>query len=328
MNKTPSDPAFSHRANLGLWELLDMGLAPALVADTRLGVRPPAQQTPAHLQGRQLGQAFGRWLRMRDDPGHAPAKARLLAAIAEIVAIDAAAVARSQARLAFGADWNHGLWASSACSMAALMGLVCADLSAQQRLLAELRAIARALAPAADSGQLKAADAACHNLMTQLTRPLGLADEDEAANRLALVWQSYEAGAALIGQGLVALVQDPAKRVPGQVATWLPRLQGQPGVVLNTRRFARVAMRIGEIDLQPGDGLLIPLTGDTPDGKALGFGHGPHACPGRQLALDVAVVALEFALEQVLAVEPQAWPGEWSWRILPNMRIPVFPEAG
>ena len=320
MEKTSPDPAFSYRADLGLWELRDASLAPALLADARLGVRPPAQQTPAHLQGRELGQAFGRWLRMRDDPGHAAAKTRLLAAIA---AMDAGAVAGSQARLAFSAGWNHGLWASSACSMAALMGLVCADLAVQQALLSQLRAIAQALSPAAQAEQLEAADLACHNLMAQLTRPLGLDGEDEAANRLALVWQSYEAGAALIGQGLVALAQDPLKRVPGQVAAWLASLQGRPGVVLNTRRFARVAVRLGGVDLQPGDGLLIPLTGSTRDGAALGFGHGGHACPGRQLALDIAAIALE----QVLAAEPLHWPVDWQMRFLPNMQIPVFAEV-
>ena len=300
----------------GLWEARDPALVQALLADTRLGVRPPAQALPPHLQGRPFGQVFGRWLRMRDDPGHRPAKAQVSAALDALPDDELRTHARQQAQLAFAAGWNHGLWATSACTMASLAGLPVPDLAAQRSLLGRLGDMAAALRPDAMPAQLDAADAACEWLLHALSRPLGLPPKDEAANRLALVWQSYEAGAALIGQGLIRLASEPALRQAHTVAAWLPELQKRPGVVLITRRFALRAMQIGEVSLQPGDGLLLHLSGSE---EALGFGHGPHRCPGARLALNIAVMALE----QVIA-SPGHWPGRWQVRTLPNMRIPIF----
>jgi len=296
---------------LNLWEARAPALVQALLQDPRLGVRPPDQPVPAHLRGRLLGDAFGNWLRMRDDPDQARAKAALVEALAALPSAVVQAQARLQAQLAFAAGWNHGIWASSVCSMAALLGLAPADMAAQQALLARMQALASGLAVTATPAQIDAADAACVTLTQALT----------GSSDLALLWQSYQAGAALLGQGLIALATEPARRQAGSVAAWLPELQKRPGVVLNTRRYARAAMTVGGQRLRPGDGILLHLSGSD---AALGFGHGPHRCPGERLALGIAAAALELLLE-VGGV--QAWPTEWQVLNLSNAHIPIFKEA-
>lgn len=300
----------------GFWLARDPALVAALLQDARLGVRPPGLAVPAHLQQRALGGVFARWLRMRDDAGHAPAKARLLAALAALPEAEIEDQAQRQVRIAWPAGWDHGIWAISISSMSSLLGLAPIDLAGQQVLLGHLQALASGLAPTATPAQLDAADLACATLLQQLAGstalPLGLADaEDEQANRLALLWQSYEAGAALLGQGLVALIEQPGRRQPGRVAAWLPELFRQPGVILNTRRFAQVALQIGAVQLRPGDGLLLQLAQH-------GFGHGAHQCPGQRLALRIAATAIEGLLAQ----EDLAWPEDWQFLTLPNARIP------
>ncbi|MDN3922677.1 hypothetical protein [Roseateles violae] len=319
---TRPDDALTHNAQTGLWEVGDPALVRALLQDGRLGVRPPAQPLPPHLQGRLLGQLFARWLRQRDDEGHAAGKRSLVEALDRLPIAAARAAARSQAAIAFAAGWNHALWALPLAGMASLLGLAPANLAAQRRLLEQLRALAQGLAPAATPAGLDAADAACAALLQALgpAPSLGLPAEDEPANRLALLWQSFEAGAALLGRGLVALAEDAGRRRPGHVAAWLPGLQDTPGVVLNTRRYAREPLAIGALRLNTGDGLLLRLAGS--EGAALGFGAGPHRCPGRSLALAIAAEALEWLLER----QPPRWPTRWQYLTLPNARIAIFDE--
>ena len=66
------------------------------------------------------------------------------------------------------------------------------------------------------------------------------------------------------------------------------------------------------------------LTGERPAsrsaGHGLGFGAGPHACPGAMLARRIAVAALT----RRLAAGAPAWPTTWHYRPLVNARVPVF----
>lgn len=298
------------------------GLAEAILSDPqRFGVRPPDQPVPPHLGGGALGSVFARWLRMRDDAGHGPAKAAMIAALARLDTVEIERHARAQSALAWTGGWDHWIWATSIASMAALLGIAPAAIAAQRALLARFHAIARGLAPTASTEHVAAADAACAAVVAALDAsaalPLGLSDADaELANRLALLWQSFEAGAALLGQAVAELAQDPALRRPGAMADWLPAHVAAHGVLLNTRRFACGDATVGDLALQRGDGLVVGL-------RAHPFGHGPHLCPGQRVALAIAAAALEAVLE----APDVAWPDTWQDLTLPNARIPFFKES-
>lgn len=319
----------------GAWRCDDPALSLELLArgDGALAVRPPGQPLPPHLRADGvLGGLFGRWLRQRDDAARAAPKAALTQALAALAPDELRAHARRQALLARRAgDWNHWAWAVPAAGIASLLGLPMDEPAAQQRLHAQLRAIARGLtgAPGVD-----AADAAAGALLQALRQadpeaplqralarhaPAALWPDaaDLEANRLALLWQSHEAGAALLANALARLAEEPASRRPGAMPGWLPALVDAGGAVRNTRRFAQRALQIGASRLQPGDGLLLNLVGG-----GAGFGAGVHRCPGQDLALQMVAAALEQLLEDPPLSWPQRLPAQDL--VLPNARIPCF----
>lgn len=302
-------------------EIHDPELAERLLADANLlGVRPPDQPVPLHLRQGPLATTFARWIRMRDDGGHAPAKAAIILALDRLDDATIQTAAEKQSRLAFSGGWDHWLWAISISSMADLLGLGPRTVEEQQTLAARFHAIARGLAPTATTVEVAAADLACSAVMAQLEAspalPLRLPDpRDEHSNRCALLWQSFDAGAALLGQAALALSQDPTLRRPGTVSVWLPRIVNQRGVVLNTRRFAPNNLTISGQNVRRGEAIIIWL-------RALAFGHGPHQCPGQRIAMTIATTALETFLQEPDIV----WPTEWQVLALPNASIPIFKE--
>jgi cytochrome P450 len=297
-----------------------------------LGVRPPGHPLPPHLQGSLLGTLFRRWLRQRDDAARQRPKQALQEAMAALPADALSAHARQQARLARqGGDWNHWSWATPVATLASLLGLELA----QATLREHMQTLARALQAGATSDQVGAADITCAALLKALREANGATPlhaclaryaplaiwQDEAefeANRLALLWQGYEAGAALLSQALALLSQQPALRCPGNMRDWLPGVISAGGAVMNTRRFAQVTLQLEEATLEPGALLILPL--NDVSAPALGFGAGPHRCPGQDLALGSAAAALE----QLLDHPPAHWPLVRDWLHLPNARVAVF----
>jgi hypothetical protein len=314
-----------HRPELGLWQSHSPALSLELLETPGLAVRPPGQPVPPHLQGSRLGTLFARWLRQRDDEGRVLPKAALSRALTDVCAADLAGHARRQAALARPGGWDHWVWASPVAAVASLLGLAMDGLPAQRCLRRQMQALAAALA----GGPPDAADVACEALLAALNKadaraPLQAAlarhaspavwrdAEDFEANRLALLWQSYEAGAALLGKALVRLTEQPALRRPGQMSAWLPALVGGGGAVLNTQRFTRCALTWGGTALPAGAKLLLNLTGA--DAADIGFGAGPHRCPGQDLALGAAAAALE----DLMATDAPDWPRQWRAQPRPN----------
>lgn len=341
---------YSHPSTLrrddrsGLWQADDPALSLALLArgDGALAVRPQGQPLPPHLATppSALGALFGRWLRQRDDAGHAAQKAALQRALAAVPAEALRAATRRQAALARG-DWNHWAGCLSAASVAALLGLAIDTPAEQAALRKRLQAIAQGLAPGATAEAVQAADAAVEALLTALRRadpaaPLQAALAAHAppelwgelatfeANRLALLWQSFEAGAALLAHALKRLGETPALRAAGSSSRdWIAALPDAGGAVRNTRRFVQqqqAGLEIGGARLTPGEGLLLNLAG-----AGAGFGAGAHRCPGQDLALDIAATAIEQLQDDPPAPWPQALPPERDL-LLPNARIPQFPS--
>lgn len=330
--------ALKHDANAGLWRSERPALSSALLClpAEKLGVRPPGQPLPLPLRGSLLGRQFERWLRQRDDAGRVLPKTALLKALADVPPSVLAVHAQHQAALALAGGWDHWVWILAAGCMASLLGMAPPHLAAQQRLHGQLQALAQALAAGASPEQVAVADKACAELLQELraadaAAPLQQAlarhapralwgDDEESfdANRLGLLWQSYEAGAALLGNALAALAEQSTLRRPGQMRAWLPALVRAGGAVLNTRRFTQAELQLADDApaLPPGSLLLLDLSDAVDD---LGFGAGAHRCPGQELALALAAAALEWLLST-----RREWPQRRDFLRLPNASIPLF----
>ena len=190
-----------------------------------------------------------------------------------------------------------------------------------------------------------------------LTRPAGLlanvrrhasvagwVDEEAiAANLIGLLSQTHEATAGLIGNGIVALLSQPRlqERLRGDhrlAAAFVHEVARFDPPIQNTRRFVAQETRVAGVALQPGDAILLLLAAAGRDEQAhlqpdvfllereertlSGFGHGCHACPGRELAILIATSAIEHLLSLPAALDPATLG--WTYRTSLNGRLPEF----
>lgn len=301
--------------------------APALLRQALdhpdLGVRPPGQPLPSALVGRRFGLMYGQWLRMREDPARAGERRALEQALASLGLEVVQDRVRQQARQALAQGWDAWQWCSLPSGLAALLGLPMDSALAQCQLRQQLQSLALALRSDARTLELDAADAACE-AMTQglgshgpapLWRALQKQPLNAAAQALGLLWQSHEAGAALLGQALLADT--------GSDTDLLRQVQC-PGAIQHTRRWALRACELGGTALDRGAALLLILASETPaDGAGLAFGHGRHQCPGQELALTMARGALrEAAIARAEGRAPALAPHAPGHHALAHARVP------
>ncbi|MFX1682106.1 hypothetical protein PV762_23065 [Mitsuaria sp. CC2] len=297
--------------------------------DPGLRMRPPGEPLPPPLRahGGPLADVFARWLRQRDDVAHPPEKTALTRALTALSDDDIRAHARRQAAIALAGGWSHWSWAVPASTVASLLGIEILDVDAQQRLHAALRAMAAglgadadadavrqggeavtALLDALDDAERRSPDAPLQCTLLRHAAPTRWTDRAAfTANRLALIWQGHEAGAALLGHAM--LEWRSTGRAFGQVPSRedLQRIAREGGAVRVTRRF--------DVRQEPAAPVSVPLAGtDHP------FGDGAHRCPGQGLALTSVHAALTWLSAQPRLRRPEpAAPLS-----LPNMDIPQF----
>ncbi len=284
----------------------------ALLVHPDLGVRPPGMPVPSALAAcpGPLTEVFARWLRQRDDPSHAAEKSLVLQALRTVSDAAVRQEAARQAALAVQCDgWDHWVWAVPAATVAGLLGLRVSTADAQRVLVAQLRTIAAALAPEATREAVTRGHAATASLLQavrqaeaeapdaplqaawlhQLSRvkPPPWADAMTGlAHRLAFLWQSHEAGSALLGHGLWRL--SLSGDVPDRDG--LRAIARDGGAVRLTRRFAQKDLVVEGVAVAAGAPLTVMLAGSD-----WAFGAGPHACPGESMALTTAEAALRWA---------------------------------
>jgi cytochrome P450 len=86
--------------------------------------------------------------------------------------------------------------------------------------------------------------------------------------------------------------------------------------VHNTRRWVTRDGAIAGEAVAAGEEILVILAAPEPP---LGFGHGPHACPGAELAVAVATAAVDEVRERGIDLAPLR--GAVRYRALPNVRV-------
>ncbi|MEU4243563.1 cytochrome P450 [Actinoplanes sp. NPDC026619] len=129
---------------------------------------------------------------------------------------------------------------------------------------------------------------------------------------LSLLMAGYETTVGQIGLSVLLLLGEPALRDDlraGPAAAVEELLRRTPSTPLSFPRVAREAVVLGDVTVQPGEGVLVSLLDANQDpavtqgrpGAHLTFGHGPHRCPGAPLAR----LQVQIAVERLLSRFPQ-----------------------
>ncbi|UJB32613.1 hypothetical protein [Chromobacterium sp. Beijing] len=332
-------------AGLGLWVAAGHAAAQAVLAAPECRVRPLDQAAPPQLGDGGLARTFCLWARMSEAPRHPALKVALSRALATAAGAEAGRLAESLAR-----DWlmreplngevlDRMAQGLPVLTLAGLLGLPAADAPA---LVAEVVALAQALAADADVEALERGEQALTALQARVAEALpqagGMLAElknelapDEAtltANVIGLLFQSLDAGAGLFA----AAVWHQAQGRPlaaGAAAEWDGLALRDP-VLHNTRRFVARDWSHGGQTVPAGASVLVVLAaaalGPAGPGEALMFGAGRHACPGRALALEIA----RGGLVALAAAQPdwQDLTAAARFRRLPNARVRIYGEKG
>lgn len=345
---------------LRLWIASRADIVRELLTSDAMRVRPYAEPVPRAIAGTPAGEVFGSLVRMNDGAPHAARKPALERALASLDPRDIHAAAL---RIAAGmppSTLSDTCLAFPVSAVAHLLGFAEEELP---RVTQWMRDFVACLSPLSNQAQLDAASAAAFVLMARFetlvsARPgregslllavqgqlPGDGSRELLANLVGLLSQTCEATAGLLGNSLTALAREPGLRrklgdrteplgaIVHEVARHDPPVQ-------NTRRFVAKAIIVAGIDLSPGATVLLVLGAANRDPalnpapatfepmrsnrRCLGFGHGPHACPGQALACAVAAAGLEALLAGGLDTDALLQHG-WDYRPSVNARIPVF----
>ncbi|HYG41590.1 MAG TPA: cytochrome [Bordetella sp.] len=337
-----------HDPTLNLWIASTPAWISAVLDHGDARVRPAQEPVPPALRDGAAGLLFGRFVRMRDGPGHAglkPLLADCLLALRPAASPCWPALPRGLPAL------DDFLDDAPVYTMARHLGL------AQQAVQAcahDLRRFRAALDPAAGADSIAAGHAAAARLQSTLIAHLdaqadgtplgrlrnraaraGIEPAVIAANLAGLLFQSCEAGAGLIGNTLVALGRNPAlaaqaRHDGGVCLRMASHAARHDPSVHNTRRYLRAPIALGGHVLPAGATVLLVLAAagalqpgerDTP----WTFGAGRHACPGHAPAIHAAGLAVAHLLHGGL--DPAALVPGLRYRPLPNARVPRFGEA-
>lgn len=205
----------------------------------------------------------------------------------------------------------------------------------------QVQVFVQGIAPGAAQTAVARAASAAQALMAQ-GQNLGL-DAVQAANRIALMQQSLDATAGLLGQTVLMLAQQQhlaagADRSLDAMRDFVAEVERHQAPIQNTRRFAAQGLRLGRCDIGAGQGLLLLLASANRDAslnarpddfdvartdrRSLGFGAGAHACPGASVAIEMVAAC---ARQIRAAVRFDSYFGTLAgFRPLVNARIPVF----
>lgn len=324
---------------LGVWVASSAAVIQEAFGHPAFRVRPLTEPVPRALVGTPAGAVFAQLVRMNDGAFHAAHKPAVRSAASRWSDAQVAEAATDVTRrLTKVLDADALLTAVPVQSMARLLGVPEAECAATSDWV---HAFTQGIAPGASAPAMALANEAATALMAQGARE-GL-EPVRAANRIALMQQSLDATAGLIGntarlalrdasvQALLRAGPADARAVVAEGARWDAPIQ-------NTRRFAAADCVLGGQPLRAGDGVLLVLASGNRDAalnpapdvfdparvdrRSLTFGAGVHQCPGEQLAIGIAAACLHaLAREGGLMARFGESTG---FRPLSNARIPTF----
>ncbi len=328
-------PALYFDTGLKAWVASRAEVIEEVLANPQCRVRPAAEAVPRAIDGSSAGEIFGKLIRMNEGEAHANGKRIIGRALAGMAPATVKAATRQAAEelarlhdLADGASLTRWIFELPTRVVAGLLGVPRADLASVTGATA---AFVKCLSPLATDEELNHASQAALALrqcMAGLHAAGSLlpqagdeewADQDAmVANVVGLLSQTHEATAGLIGNCIVRmLTQAQSGGAEADLDAFVHEVMRRDPPVQNTRRFLAGAASIAGHELPAGAVIVLVLAaGGT------GFGHGHHACPGKNIAMTIAATALSYLLETHRIPDPQATG--WRYRPSLNARLPQF----
>jgi cytochrome P450 len=282
----------------------------------------------------------GRMARFSDGPEH---ERRRAIAVAALDVIDAARLGRRAAHLT-----RDAIAGASRVDVMALAGRIplvvlaeALDLPRGEEALAAIESLCQRLTPRLDDPVRPDPT----TVAAALTTAYGPLDE-RTVNVASLLFQARDATAGLIGIAAHRLLGEPDRTGP-ITAEIIERIdRAEPAVQLTTRTTTR-ELAFGDVVVPAGGTVVVWLAaangqsaaagsrqgagpegaGSEDDGSkshhdratpSFSFGAGPHACPGRSLALEIAAGVLRAVMDRGARMV-----GDVLYEPRPNLRIPM-----
>jgi cytochrome P450 len=274
---------------------------------------------------------------MNDGEFHSRHKPAVQQAVRRFSMADVAQAAAAAALAMTRLEANALLNALPVQAVARLLRIPLDSLNATVRWIEEF---VQGIAPGASAQVVARANEAAMQLMAQ-GEAQGM-DAVQSANRIALMQQSLDATAGLVGNTVRLLRARPElvagessldawRAIVAEVARWDAPVQ-------NTRRFAATDLTLGGQAIAQGQGVLLLLASADrdetlnanpdmfdaarSDRRSMSFGAGTHGCPGESIAIEIAAAGLQ-ALSAERPLNQLFGPCS-GFRPLANARIPVF----
>jgi cytochrome P450 len=292
----------------GLWIASSAAAVTAVFESELCRVRPPAEPVPRALLGTPVGEMFRQMARMNDGAAHRALKPLLVEGLGQASVAQAAAACAAELS---GKPIGDFIFQLAPASIARLFGIeIPAFLARDLARAVTLEQIERGSA-----AYLRIREALVGSRSALMAALLRNAKDPEPvlANVASLFFQIYDATAGLIGNTLLAPRAEPRPAVL-ETLRWDPPIQ-------NTRRFvAKSGVLFGQ-EVSEGDVVLLSLAAANRDpareeSVVFSFGAGIHACPGRNLAVEIATAGVS----QLAGVELPAF----TYLQSPNARVPLF----
>lgn len=359
-------PSLVRHDALKLWVAARASTVRAVLEDERLTVRPANEPVPRAIVGEPAGAVFGQLARMNEGEPHRVARQALIQGLASVDAAQVFESARTHATAFIersGAE-NAPLLDALAFALPVRIIAELVGMPVDEGHEATLRHFVACLSPTSTAEALRDAHEAASHLQTRLQALTHDATHASAlvqgivsgglerraelpnvlvSNLLGLFSQTFEATAGLIGNSIVTLARTPQvaahpSRSDCDIHGFVREVARFDPAVHNTRRFAREAVVIEGVTLQPDDTVLVVLAAASRDETVFndaerfiptraqqplpGFGAGRHACPGEAIAQAITAGIVDALVESGFDFTSTVL--NWSYRPSLNARIPKF----
>lgn len=344
---------FFFDATLGWWVAASAEAVDAVLGSSACRVRPADEPVPKAVAATPTGAFFGRLVRQIDGPDHSTRKTKVMAALGRLDVSALAGQALRHARTALpdaaALDAALDTEAHFRVPLATMAQTLLGDHADAPACQADIAAYLAALGPGASAAAVAQANAAVGRLQQRFAdSPFAGGDDDsdaDIANLAALLAQTYDACAGLLGNCIVALSRHAGltarlRAQPLAIEPFVREVLRRDAPVQNTRRFVAHDIALLGQPLRAGDKILVVLAAANVDGttnpdplrfdsdrtapRLWTFGGGTHRCPADALATAIARETVRHLLSLPDVDRWLAGLGEVAYLPSPNARIPRF----
>lgn len=282
-----------------------------VLTDPEWRVRPPGNEVPAGLRGTLAGDVFSHFARMSEGAAHEGRKQRAVDLIDELDLDAIPLITHDVIRRLCPVTPQDLQFLVPGMVVSALLGI---PEFHQRSLVEQVRALVVGSRPTASAMDHAAAINGMESAVMVIADSLEPAvrdDIDVIASRVSLIFQASDACAAMVGNALVMLSDDPNPSTANATS------------IVRDSMHARVPVRLTS-RFKDDESAVLDLESahkQQPNAEWT-FGFGLHACPGRSLTVAIGIACIDavagspsFDLSAVRSA---------GWEDLPNVWIPIL----